>query len=101
MMTNEEINVAVTRRFFTALETLKKQNVIRGLMTFSERYGYDRRNMVLQRRELERDRLRPSWLVHLVEDYKVNPTWLMLGKGDFYMAGFDAEIVKKLQKNRE
>ena len=101
MMTNEEINIEVTRRFFTALDTLKKQKIIRGLMTFSERYGYDRRNMVLQRRELERDRLRPSWLVHLVEDYKVNPVWLLSGHGDFYMPGFTPEIVRKLQKNRE
>lgn len=100
-MTNEEINIEVTRRFFTALDTLKKQKIIRGLMTFSERYGYDRRNMVLQRRELERDRLRPSWLVHLVEDYKVNPVWLLSGHGDFYMPGFTPEIVRKLQKNRE
>ena len=100
-MTNEEINIEVTRRFFTALDTLKKQKIIRGLMTFSERYGYDRRNMVLQRRELERDRLRPSWLVHLVEDYKVSPVWLLSGQGDFYMPGFTPEIVRKLQKNRE
>lgn len=95
--TNEEINIEVCNRFFDALARLKEDKIIRGMQPFTERYGYDRRNMLQQRREPTRGKMRPSWLVHLVEDFKVNPIWLLLGDGEFYLNGFNAEIVKNLQ----
>lgn len=97
-MTNKEINICAVSRFFEAVARLKADGVLRGLQTFTTRYGYDRRNMVLQRRDPERGQLRPSWLYHLAEDYKVSAEWLILGTGDFYKAGFTPEIVKKLQE---
>jgi hypothetical protein len=83
---NTPDSVQVVSRFFEAIDTLKRDRVIRGLKTFSHRYGINDRNIWLQRREPERNIFQPSWLSYLVRDYAVSAEWLLLGEGDFYDA---------------
>lgn len=92
-----DVDIAV--RFFDALDRLKADGCIGGLKTITDRYGLNRWNtMSLRVKPAEcYGRFRPSWVQFLVRDYHVNPYWLLLGEGDFYSAGFNAEIVKKLQ----
>lgn len=87
----------VVRRFFEALGRLKADKVIRGKKTFTDRYGINRWNMNTLEKEPSRDIFQVSWLARLVSDYKVSPWWLLFGKGSFYIEGFDAELVRKLQ----
>lgn len=92
-----DVDIAV--RFFDALDRLKADGCIGGLKTITDRYGLNRWNAISLRDKPAEcyGRFRPSWVQFLVRDYHVNPYWLLLGEGDFYSAGFNAEIVKKLQ----
>lgn len=92
---------AIVLRFFAALDRLIADGVLRGLKTFTSRYGINRWNFATMKKDISRGgNFQPVWLAYLVDDFKVSPHWLLLGDGDFWMAGFDAEIVRKLQKNR-
>lgn len=94
-------DIEIAKRFFDALDRLKADGCIRGLKTITDRYDLNRRNVSVLRGNLveKYGRFRSSWLQFLVRDYHVNPYWLLLGEGDFYSAGFSAEIVKNLIKN--
>lgn len=95
------VDVEIVNRFFGALERLRADGCIGGLKTLTDRYGFNRWNATTLR-DAPSDHVssfRSSWLQFLVRDYHVNPYWLLLGSGDFYSAGFTAEIVKNLNKN--
>lgn len=100
-MTNgSELDVAVVCRFFQALERLVADKVIRGLKTYTDKYNLNRRNLQAVRSNpaAHTAGIRQCMLVYLIRDYRVNPYWLLLGDGDFYSAGFNADIVRRLQK---
>ncbi len=74
--------IELTERFFSALDVLSQQKVIRGKATFVKRYGLDLRNFYkVQEHQI---RIKPEWLVYLVRDYKVSAEWLILGKGGMF-----------------
>lgn len=72
----------ITHRFFEALDALKELKHIRGLKTFSNRYGINTGNFWVVKRNNER--IRPEWLAYLVRDYGVSATWLLLGEGKMF-----------------
>lgn len=80
----DEHSQQIVVRFFEAIDRLKSERVIRGVQTFTRRYGINRRNLYTLRLEPQRDIFQVSWLAHLVEDYGVSPRWLLTGEGDFY-----------------
>lgn len=90
----EQDTEELVARFFDALERLKADKVIHGIQTFTRRYGINRWNLLRLRDEKTSGVMRPVWLVYLVRDYKVNPHWLLLGEGDFYIPGVTADIVR-------
>lgn len=93
-------NAAVVSRFFAAIDRLIADGVLRGLKTFTDKYGINRRNFQSMRKDhAAGGTFQPSWLTYMVRDYKVSPLWLLTGEGDFWMAGFDASTVQKLQIN--
>lgn len=94
-------DVDIVNRFFSALGKLKEDGCIGGLKTLTTRYGFNRWNATTLRDDPQGhySSFRSSWLQFLVRDYHVNPYWLLLGSGDFYAAGFTAEIVKNLNIN--
>lgn len=96
MQTEQSIKIVL--RFFQAVDMLKANKIIRGKQTFTRRYNINRRNFYTCEKEPERDIFQVAWLENLVRDYKVSPMWLITGQGSFFELGFDAEIVKNLQK---
>lgn len=74
----------IIRRFFLAIDELKKRKAIRGLQTFSNRYGANRWNMATQRKQPQRDMFQTAWLAYLVNDYDVSALWLLTGKGQMF-----------------
>ena len=74
----------VVRRFFEALQVLKRERIIRGKQTFTARYGINRWNMNKLEKEKERDIFQAAWLTYLVRDYGVSARWLLTGYGEFY-----------------
>lgn len=72
--------IAVTKRFFEAIDMLKAQKVIRGLQTFTKAYDINRWNMNTVKARPEVSVLKPEWIVYLVRDYGVSSDWILLGK---------------------
>ena len=82
-MQNEN-SQAVILRFFQALHTLKERKVIRGIKTFTDRYGINRRNFCEWEKNPSRDMFEVEWLALVCRDYDINPFWLLLGRGDMF-----------------
>ena len=74
----------IVRRFFEALQVLKRERIIRGKQTFTARYGINRWNMNTLEKEPSRDIFQPAWLTYLVNDYGISPQWLLTGEGDIF-----------------
>ena len=72
----------IVERFFQALETLKAEGRVRGIKTFTERYGVDRRNLYRLMKNTASDMFQPAWLAYLVRDYGVSARWLLTGTGN-------------------
>lgn len=76
--------VAITKRFFMALDILQAQRKIRGLRTITERYGLNYWNMATLKAEPERRVLKSECLAYLVRDYGVSAEWLLCGVGTIF-----------------
>ena len=76
--------IDVTNRFFEAIETLKKKKKMRGLQTFTNKYGLNRWNINTVKWNPEKSVLKPEWIVYLVRDYGISSEWILLGKGDMF-----------------
>lgn len=74
----------VVKRFFEALQYLRKEKVIRGKQTFTTRYGINRWNLNTLEKEPERDIFQPAWLTYLVRDYNISAHWLLTGEGTVF-----------------
>lgn len=71
----------IVMRFFEALALLKEEKAIRGMKTFTSRYGINRWNMLTSSKQPSRQIFQPAWLTYLVRDYGVSPRWLLTGEG--------------------
>lgn len=85
-MQNDD-SVKINRRFFKALRLLKAHRAIRGIKTFTDRYGINRRNMATCEKEPHRGLFQLAWLTYIVRDYGVSARWLVLGEGDIFTNG--------------
>lgn len=80
-MNISEDGIAVTKRFFEAIDMLKAQKTIRGLQTFTTAYGINRWNLNTVKAQPEVSVLKPEWIVYLVRDYNISAEWILTGKG--------------------
>lgn len=80
----------IVRRFFEAVRELKSRKVIRGVQTFTTKYGINKRNFYTCEKQPERDMFQVAWLGYLVSDYGISADWLLTGEGDL----FSKNIVK-------
>lgn len=76
--------VAITKRFFLAIDTLQMQRKIRGMKTITDKYGINYWNFSTLRNEPEKRFLKPEWLSFLVRDYDVSAEWLLCGVGKMF-----------------
>ncbi len=79
-----EQGVAITERFFLAIETLKKDRVIHSLLQFTTEHNINRWNLMTVRNQPTRSVLKPEWIHYLCRDYNVSAEWIILGQGNFY-----------------
>lgn len=76
--------VAITKRFFEAINMLKAQKRIRGLQTFTRAYGINRWNLNTVKSQPEVSVLKPEWIAYLVRDFGISSDWIILGKGGMF-----------------
>lgn len=86
-----EIDQQVVSRFFTALDTLKERKDIKGIQTFCNAYGIDKRNLYTQRKKPQIQILHFDWLVPLVTEYGVSSLWLLTGLGKMFLPMFEKQ----------
>lgn len=82
-MTQQEHDLIVGR-FFEALYWLKETRQIRGIKTFTDRYGINRRSLRRLQQNPSTNDFKAAWLVFLVRDFGVNAQWLLTGEGQMY-----------------
>lgn len=81
-MQSEE-SVETTYRFYTILYDLINKKALRGVQTFCNQYGINRRNLINAETNPSRE-IKIEWLSFLVRDYGVSGNWLLTGKGKRY-----------------
>lgn len=86
----------IAARFFSAIIRLKEERKIRGIQTFTDRYGINRRNFYHLKDNLESDAFQVAWLMYLVRDFGVSSEWLITGEGEFYQ---NEEIIARIAKS--
>lgn len=79
--------IAITNRFFQAIEILKSEKRIRGLQTFTRNHNLNRWNMVTLRNDPSSRYLQAEWIAWLCSDYNLSPDWILYGTGQFYRNG--------------
>lgn len=76
--------VAITKRFFFAIDVLINQRKIRGMKTFTDLYNINYWNLSTLRKEQDKRMLKSEWLAYLVQDFNVNAEWLLTGVGSMF-----------------
>ena len=81
---NTPVSQQIIARFYIALDAIIEQKKIRGVNTYCRLYDIDRRNLIAQRKDLNRGWFQASWLNPLVKEYGVNARWLLTGNGKLF-----------------
>lgn len=74
--------IAITKRFFIALDLLREQKKIRGIKTFTDKYNLNYWNMATLKKEPHKRILKTEYIMYLVRDFSVSSMWLLLGEGE-------------------
>ncbi|MBQ3690856.1 MAG: hypothetical protein II937_13495 [Bacteroidales bacterium] len=82
-MNNNDSQIIVTR-FFSALDALIVEKKIRGVKTFTDKYGIDNRNLYTLRKRPSYGIFQVSWLMYLVSDFGISAQWLLTGTGSMF-----------------
>lgn len=77
--------IAITKRFFEAVDMLKAQKQMRGLLTFTKAHGINYWNITTVRNQPDISVLKPEWINYLVSDYNISPTWIITGRGNMFV----------------
>jgi len=85
--------VAITERFFEAIDLLIASRQLRGFKTFTSRYDVNRRNLRHVQLNPQNAVLKPELLAILARDFNISSEWLLLGTGTmFYQKNDSSQI---------
>jgi len=76
--------VAITDRFFEAIEVLRSQKKLRGLQTFTRNHSLNYGNVAFIKSHRSTSVLKPELLAYIAEDYGISCEWLVLGNGPMF-----------------
>lgn len=83
MLIVSDITVAINRRFFEALASLKQRKDLGGVNGFCKKYGVSTGNMYTIKNQ-SNGAIKLDYLYFLVKDYGVSAEWLLTGDGDMF-----------------
>lgn len=75
--------IAVTKRFFEALDMLKAQRKT-NLLTFTKAHAINYWNINTVKNQPEIRVLKPEWITYLVIDYGISADWILTGRGSMF-----------------
>lgn len=81
---NDDKSIKVIERFYEALDLIVASKKIRGILTFTNALGIDRRNFLAVKKNPKSDAFQVSWLAVLISEYGVSAKWLMTGQGGMF-----------------
>lgn len=81
---NTPVTKQIMERFYAALDAIIESKKIRGVNTYCRLYDIDRRNLIAQRKDLERGWFQVSWLYPMVREYGISARWLLTGFGKMF-----------------
>lgn len=81
---NSTDSQVIVKRFFAALDILIAEKKLRGIKTFTDRYGIDNRNLYTLRKRPSYGIFQAAWLTYLARDYSISSKWLLLGIGQVF-----------------
>ena len=81
---NTPISKQIMERFYCALDAIIAMKRIRGVNTYCRLYEIDRRNLIANRKDLDRGWFQVSWLQPMITGYGVNAKWLLTGSGKMF-----------------
>lgn len=76
-------SIKINRRFFEALDTLKRLHKLSGIYGFSRKYGTTKANIYTIKNQ-ENGVVKAEWLMYLVRDYNISAQWLLTGEGSMF-----------------
>jgi len=76
--------VEIMARFFNAVDALILQSRIRGIKTYCDKAGINRRHYYAQKTLLSRGYFEMSWMLPLMSEFGVSSNWLLFGKGNMF-----------------
>lgn len=71
----------IVSRFFEAISFLIEHKHIRGVQTFTKKYGINRWNFYTVKEQPESGMFEVGWLENLVQDFGISAEWLLTGNG--------------------
>ena len=84
MRNNSDEAIAITKRFFLAIDVLIAKRELRGLNTFARRYNINYWNLNTLRKEPECRVLKVEYLSYIVGDFNISPDYLLFGIGSMF-----------------
>ena len=84
--------LAINARFFLVIDNLIHTRRIRGLKTFTDKYGLNYWNLWSVKNEPDKHFVRPEWLSILVTDFGVSATYLLTGVGVMFTANEEKRL---------
>lgn len=91
--------IAITERFFKAIDILIDAGHFRGLQTFTSDHHLNRRNLQHIKDSPTNTVLKPEVLYILIKYHNVSAMWLMTGEGSVFQDGTDIPE-KKVRRNK-
>lgn len=94
-MSVSSVGIDITNRFFSAIDILKSEKKIRGLIQISEMYGLNYGNLHSIKTSPQTYILKPEIIANFCLDFGISTEWILLGTGDMFKSYKNKRLLQK------